>query len=336
MSDALAKLTFAYEHAADPILVTHADFDNPDGPTIAYCNTAFTEQVGWTRSQIVGRSPKFLQSGETDRATLWRIRDNLLAGKPVRETILNFTKYRTPYYAEIHISYIYDDEKQIAFAVSLQRDVTKFVNYNKALQSEIEYNKILFDESPYAKIIITYQGEILKFNRTARMLFGHEDLTGHDYRILLPENLKREHELHHRTFLQSVSPEMPFDMFGDRIVFGRRKSGEQIPLSVSLRKFRYQDLDSVIIACKDQSVLYEKKQSLRALIQELEKEKNAALGEYRSQSMFLMNMSHELRTPLNSVLGFCQLLEISGLDDKQIEYTNYIRSAGEILLHQYE
>jgi signal transduction histidine kinase/CheY-like chemotaxis protein len=51
-----------------------------------------------------------------------------------------------------------------------------------------------------------------------------------------------------------------------------------------------------------------------------------------AKSEFLSRMSHELRTPLNAVLGFGQLLEMEGLDDRQQEYVGYVLKGGKHLL----
>jgi len=53
------------------------------------------------------------------------------------------------------------------------------------------------------------------------------------------------------------------------------------------------------------------------------------------KSEFLANMSHELRTPLNAVIGFSEVLQqgmVGELNDKQVEYINYIHASGSHLL----
>jgi len=56
----------------------------------------------------------------------------------------------------------------------------------------------------------------------------------------------------------------------------------------------------------------------------------------RAKSEFLANMSHELRTPLNAIIGFSDLLEYFGTNDrgtvKTIEYAKDISRAGRHLL----
>jgi PAS domain S-box-containing protein len=51
-----------------------------------------------------------------------------------------------------------------------------------------------------------------------------------------------------------------------------------------------------------------------------------------AKSEFLSRMSHELRTPLNAILGFGQLLEISQLNDDDVQSVEQIIKAGNHLL----
>ncbi len=52
----------------------------------------------------------------------------------------------------------------------------------------------------------------------------------------------------------------------------------------------------------------------------------------RAKSLFLANMSHELRTPLNGIMGFSDILAVSGLDDRQSEFNKIIKMSSINLL----
>ena len=72
--------------------------------------------------------------------------------------------------------------------------------------------------------------------------------------------------------------------------------------------------------------------NLMAAMKELEKEKLRADEANRSKSDFLANMSHEIRTPINAVIGMNEMILREASDDKIIDYSHNIESAGKSLL----
>jgi len=51
-----------------------------------------------------------------------------------------------------------------------------------------------------------------------------------------------------------------------------------------------------------------------------------------AKSSFLANMSHEIRTPMNAVLGMLQLLQLAGLEPRQLDYATKAQTAAKSLL----
>ena len=64
----------------------------------------------------------------------------------------------------------------------------------------------------------------------------------------------------------------------------------------------------------------------------LEQARDVAEQSSRAKSEFLSRMSHELRTPMNAILGFAQLIEMSGSEAKLQSWAREIRGAGAHLL----
>ena len=60
--------------------------------------------------------------------------------------------------------------------------------------------------------------------------------------------------------------------------------------------------------------------------------RDAAVRATQAKNAFLSNTSHELRTPLNSILGFAQLLQMSGLSEEDRASVERILGAGRHLL----
>lgn len=113
------------ENARDVVLVTEAEPLDEPGPRIVYVNRAFTELTGYTPEEVLGRSPRFLQRpGETDPGTIHEIRQLLESHTDFHGAILNFGKDGTPYWLDIRIFPLTDDEGRITHFAAIERDIT--------------------------------------------------------------------------------------------------------------------------------------------------------------------------------------------------------------------
>ncbi len=110
--------------ADDAVLVTEAEPINPPGPRIISCNAAFTRVTGFAEAEIIGRTPRLLQSADTNRATLDRLRAALTDGLPVEVELLNTRKDGTPFWVELSVVPLADAAGVFTHWVSVRRDVS--------------------------------------------------------------------------------------------------------------------------------------------------------------------------------------------------------------------
>lgn len=128
----LGVLIRALDQSNDGILITDAAVQAP-GPTIVYVNAAYEAISGYSRAELVGRSPRVLQGPATDRALLDRLRIALEAGQSFHAEAINYRKDGTPYWVEWDIAPVREDNGTVAWFISIQREVTRRREAEEAL-----------------------------------------------------------------------------------------------------------------------------------------------------------------------------------------------------------
>jgi PAS domain S-box-containing protein len=119
-------LETALERLNDVVIIADATpMTETTGPRIIYVNDAFVRRTGYTREEVIGKTPGFLQGRNTDKATRSRIRQAIKQWQPVRAEIINYTKAGEEFWIELEIVPITNDEGEYTHWVSIERDVTE-------------------------------------------------------------------------------------------------------------------------------------------------------------------------------------------------------------------
>lgn len=124
-------------NANDVVLVTKAEpIDFPSGgPEVIYVNPAFTRMTGYQPHEIVGKTPRILQSPKTDRAELDRLRAALKAWEPVEVELLNVHKSGQEFWVQINITPVANARGWFTHWVAIQRDITHRKHREIAVQT---------------------------------------------------------------------------------------------------------------------------------------------------------------------------------------------------------
>jgi len=124
-------------HTLDAFVVTKAaPLRGPGGPEIVYVNPAFTRMTGYEPEEVLGKTPRILQSAHTDRAELDRIGKALETWQSVRATLLNQAKNGELVWVELDIVPLADSNGWYRYWISVQRDVTARVENERRLQQQ--------------------------------------------------------------------------------------------------------------------------------------------------------------------------------------------------------
>jgi PAS domain S-box-containing protein len=119
------------DSVAESILITDAELDRP-GPTIVYVNRAFERMTGWSKAEIVGRSPRLFQGASTEHEVFHSLRAILSDGGVWEGRTVNYRRTGEAYWIEWSISPLLDPDRRAAHYVAVQRDVTRQVALEQA------------------------------------------------------------------------------------------------------------------------------------------------------------------------------------------------------------
>ena len=113
-------------HAIDeaPIGITLADPSLPDEPLV-YVNEAFERVTGYPTDYVRGRNCRFLQGPDTDPATVAEMRQAIEREEPVTVVVRNYRKDGSPFWNEVTIAPIYEEDGDLVHYVGFQSDVSE-------------------------------------------------------------------------------------------------------------------------------------------------------------------------------------------------------------------
>ena len=124
------------EQASSAVLVTEARPIDEPGPRIVYTNSAFKEMTGYSREEVIGKTPRILQGPETDREVLDSLREALENGESWSGETTNYRKDGTPFFLRWSVAPVRNGGGEIEYWMSVQRDVTEQRRRKKALRRQ--------------------------------------------------------------------------------------------------------------------------------------------------------------------------------------------------------
>ncbi|SFP30878.1 EAL domain-containing protein [Pseudomonas borbori] len=103
---------------------------------IIYVNPAFERITGYSAAEAIGRNCRFLQGNEHEQAGIAEIRQSLAEQRDSHVVLRNFRKDGTPFWNDLYIAPVPDEEGEITHFIGVQNDISE----QKRFESELAYN----------------------------------------------------------------------------------------------------------------------------------------------------------------------------------------------------
>lgn len=114
LAQAIANVTIG-------IVIT--DPNLPNNPVI-FVNPAFTTLTGYTSDEIMGNNCRCLQGPKTDPVAVRQIGEAIRRRESITRTLINYRKDGTPFWNELMVNPVFDEQGKLTHFVGFQTDVT--------------------------------------------------------------------------------------------------------------------------------------------------------------------------------------------------------------------
>lgn len=165
------------ENTHDAVIVTEAeDISEPFGPKIVFVNKAFENLTGFTAAEAMGETPRILQGRGTDPETISRIRSALEERRPIRETVLNYSKQGEPYWLDMSIFPLKNRLEKVTHFAAIERDVTQATYQSDQLAKRNDDLRLL--KNKLESLVAAKTKELRQLNYQLEKRAYFDDLTG--------------------------------------------------------------------------------------------------------------------------------------------------------------
>jgi diguanylate cyclase (GGDEF)-like protein/PAS domain S-box-containing protein len=170
-----------------------ADHDpETNGWPVSYVNEAFELLTGWRGEDVVGRSLSVLQGEETDPGTVAEMAAALRGGEECWVTLRNYRRDGSPFWNEVFLTPVHDDDGVARRYIGVLHDVTARVTSAVELEEAEARYRTLIETIPAVTYIADWD-EMGSFRYVSPQI---EELLGYPAREWLGESSLWEERLH--------------------------------------------------------------------------------------------------------------------------------------------
>lgn len=234
------------------------------GNPLIYVNRGFEITTGYSKEEVLGNNCNFLQGEGTDPLIVEEIRRSIRNKEKIEVEILNYTKNGEPFWNELTISPIFNEEGQLEYFSGIQKDVTQKKNAEDAL---VLYKKLI--ELTLQGVLITDdQVNITFVNEAFTRITGYrmDEVLGKNPSILSSGK-------HDRLFYEEMWTQLNLTNHWQGEIWNKRKNSEIFPelLNISTVRDNHNQVTNYVAIFSDITGLKNIELQLKKANHELEK-----------------------------------------------------------------
>jgi PAS domain S-box-containing protein len=231
----LRKLAQAMEQSIESVIIVDLD------ARIEYVNAAFLNTTGYTREEVLGQNPRFLQSGKTPHETYDALWDALSHGKSWKGEFINRRKDASEYTEFAVITPLRQSHEAITHYVAVAEDITDRKHLGQELDLHRHHLEILVAERTSQLEFALDKAESASRTKAAFLANMSHEIRTPMNAILGMTYLLRRSELSSRQFEQidriEQASRLLLGLINDILDLSRVESGklllESIPVAVA-------------------------------------------------------------------------------------------------------
>lgn len=171
----IRKLSLAVEQSPNSIIIANAK------GIIEYVNPHFCSVTGYAADEVIGKSMRIHQSGQTPKEVYEDLWSTITSGKIWRGELLNKSKHGNLYWEDLCICPIFDEQGNITHFLSEQIDITA----RKKDEEQIRLYEKVFSNANEAILISDMDNNIIAVNPAFTEITGYasEEVIGKNPRM---------------------------------------------------------------------------------------------------------------------------------------------------------